>query len=146
LSSDTNDLSSDTNGLSSDSSAQDLEGRKASSAMPERDVHGRVISTSLRLPIIDNLNNLTPEYQQVLFSIACDAREKQRMAKDSMQNLIVQLCAEHFMTLNSLAAVLNRKPDAVRQQYLSSMVKKGILLLAFPQTPTHEKQAYTSNK
>jgi predicted HTH transcriptional regulator/outer membrane murein-binding lipoprotein Lpp len=146
LSSDTNDLSSDTNGLSSDSSAQDLEGRRASSAMPERDVHGRVISTSLRLPIIDNLNNLTPEYQQVLFSIACDAREKQRMAKDSMQNLIVQLCAEHFMTLNSLAAVLNRKPDAVRQQYLSSMVKKGILLLAFPQTPTHEKQAYTSNK
>ncbi|TBM17933.1 hypothetical protein EYY86_05060 [Hafnia paralvei] len=114
--------------------------------MPERDAHGRVISTSLRLPIIDNLNNLTPEYQQVLFSIACDAREKQRMAKDSMQNLIIQLCAEHFMTLNSLAAVLNRKPDAVRQQYLSSMVKKGILLLAFPQTPTHEKQAYTSNK
>ncbi|EOV3780694.1 RNA-binding domain-containing protein [Klebsiella pneumoniae] len=143
-SSDTNDLSSDTNDLSSDTNEQVKDVRKGSAGTLNRDQHGRVISDSLRLPIIDNIHNLTPDYQQVLFDIACDARQKQRMAKDTMQSLIVQLCAEHFMTLNALAVVLNRKPDAVRQQYLSAMVKSGVLVLAFPQTPTHEKQAYTS--
>ncbi|MEB5888929.1 RNA-binding domain-containing protein [Enterobacter roggenkampii] len=143
-SSDTNDTSSDTNDLSSDTNEQVKEVRKGSAGTLNRDQHGRVISDSLRLPIIDNIHNLTPDYQQVLFDIACDARQKQRMAKDTMQSLIVQLCAEHFMTLNALAVVLNRKPDAVRQQYLSAMVKSGVLVLAFPQTPTHEKQAYTS--
>lgn len=143
-SSDTNDTSSDTNDLSSDTNGQVKDVRKGSAGTINRDQHGRVISDSLRLPIIDNIHNLTPDYQQVLFDIACDARQKQRMAKDSMQSLIVQLCAEHFMTLNALAVVLNRKPDAVRQQYLSAMVKSGVLVLAFPQTPTHEKQAYTS--
>lgn len=143
-SSDTNDTSSDTNDLSSDTNEQVKDVRKGSAGTLNRDQHGRVISDSLRLPIIDNIHNLTPDYQQVLFDIACDARQKQRMAKDSMQSLIVQLCAEHFMTLNALAVVLNRKPDAVRQQYLSAMVKSGVLVLAFPQTPTHEKQAYTS--
>ena len=143
-SSDTNDTSSDTNDLSSDTNGQVKDVRKGSAGTLNRDQHGRVLSDSLRLPIIDNIHNLTPDYQQVLFDIACDARQKQRMAKDSMQSLIVQLCAEHFMTLNALAVVLNRKPDAVRQQYLSAMVKSGVLVLAFPQTPTHEKQAYTS--
>jgi len=143
-SSDTNDTSSDTNDLSSDTNEQVKDVRKGSAGTLNRDQHGRVISDSLRLPIIDNIHNLTPDYQQVLFNIACDARQKQRMAKDTMQSLIVQLCAEHFMTLNALAVVLNRKPDAVRQQYLSAMVKSGVLVLAFPQTPTHEKQAYTS--
>ncbi|HHP1263334.1 TPA: RNA-binding domain-containing protein [Enterobacter roggenkampii] len=143
-SSDTNDTSSDTNDLSSDTNEQVKDVRKGSAGTLNRDQHGRVISDSLRLPIIDNIHNLTPDYQQVLFDIACDARQKQRMAKDAMQSLIVQLCAEHFMTLNALAVVLNRKPDAVRQQYLSAMVKSGVLVLAFPQTPTHEKQAYTS--
>ena len=143
-SSDTNDTSSDTNDLSSDTNEQVKDVRKGSAGTLNRDQHGRVISDSLRLPIIDNIHNLTPDYQQVLFDIACDARQKQRMAKDTMQSLIVQLCAEHFMTLNALAVVLNRKPDAVRQQYLSAMVKSGVLVLAFPQTPTHEKQAYTS--
>ncbi|HDY7362170.1 TPA: putative DNA binding domain-containing protein [Klebsiella pneumoniae] len=143
-SSDTNDTSSDTNDLSSDTNEQVKDVRKGSAGTLNRDQHGRVLSDSLRLPIIDNIHNLTPDYQQVLFDIACDARQKQRMAKDTMQSLIVQLCAEHFMTLNALAVVLNRKPDAVRQQYLSAMVKSGVLVLAFPQTPTHEKQAYTS--
>ncbi|MHB9330624.1 RNA-binding domain-containing protein [Phytobacter ursingii] len=145
-SSDTNEQSSDTNELSSDTNGHAQDGRKPSSAMLDRDRHGRLISASLRLPIIDNVLNLTPEYQQVLFDLACDARQKQRMAREAMQQLIVKLCAEHFMTLNALAVVLNRKPDAVRQQYLSVMVKSGVLLLAFPQTPTHEKQAYTSRK
>lgn len=143
-SSDTNDTSSDTNDLSSDTNEQVKDARKGSAGKLNRDQHGRVISDSLRLPIIDNIHYLTPDYQQVLFDIACDARQKQRMAKDTMQSLIVKLCAEHFMTLNALAVVLNRKPDAVRQQYLSAMVKSGVLVLAFPQTPTHEKQAYTS--
>lgn len=143
-SSDTNDTSSDTNDLSSDTNEQVKDVRKGSAGTLNRDQHGRVLSDSLRLPIIDNIHNLTPDYQQALFDIACDARQKQRMAKDTMQSLIVQLCAEHFMTLNALAVVLNRKPDAVRQQYLSAMVKSGVLVLAFPQTPTHEKQAYTS--
>ena len=146
VSSDINRISSDTNGLSSDTNEYVKDVRKGSTSMLDRDQHGRVISDSLRLPIIDNIHNLTPDYQQVLFDIACDARQKQRMAKDAMQSLIVKLCAEHFMTLNALAVVLNRKPDAVRQQYLSAMVKSGVLMLAFPQTPTHEKQAYTSRK
>ncbi|MGV3346804.1 RNA-binding domain-containing protein [Enterobacteriaceae bacterium LUAb1] len=145
-SSDTNSRSSDTNSRSSDTNEHIKDVRKGSTGMLDRDQHGRVISASLRLPIIDNIHNLAPDYQQVLFDIACDARQKQRMAKEAMQSLIVKLCEGHFMTLNALAVVLNRKPDAVRQQYLSAMVKSGVLVLAFPQTPTHEKQAYTSGK
>ncbi|AJJ63827.1 putative transcriptional regulator [Yersinia intermedia] len=156
MSSDTNAPSSDINAPSSDTSApsSDTNGSDTSSLNFDtgdnknngstRDMYGRLVSISLRLPIIDNVNKLNDEYCSQLYQLADEARNKSRMARPAMQELIIKICSEHFITLNALALILNRRPDAVRQQYLSSMVKGELLFLAFPQTPTHEKQAYTS--
>jgi len=46
------------------------------------------------------------------------------------------------VALSSLAELVNRDPDALRQQYLKPLTKEGALRLAFPTAPTHAKQAY----
>ncbi|WP_241569514.1 RNA-binding domain-containing protein [Rosenbergiella collisarenosi] len=156
LSSDTKGLSSDINGMSSDTKALSSDILSPSTDSPlivdgdscnttkSRDNNGRLLSSSIRLPIIDNIEYLSSSYKDKLFSDAFLARNNSRINKDVMQEIIIKLCCESFITLNTLAVILCRKPDAVRQTYLSKMVKDGKLFLAFPQTPTHEKQAYTS--
>jgi ribosomal 50S subunit-associated protein YjgA (DUF615 family) len=49
-----------------------------------------------------------------------------------------------FFTLRCLAELVNRKPDTLRDQYLKTLVRQRQLNLAFPKTPNHERQAYTT--
>lgn len=110
-----------------------------------RDEHGRLYSDKLNLPIIDDISKLDPIFKNHLYNIANDARNKKRLDPDIMENLILTLCSEQFFTIGVLAEVLNRKPEALRRGYLSNMIKNQKLCLAFPTTPTHEKQAYRTN-
>ena len=67
------------------------------------------------------------------------------MARERMQEVIITLCRDYYLTLHVLATLLNRSPDALRQQHLKGMVKSRRILLAFPSKPTHERQAYKTN-
>ena len=62
-----------------------------------------------------------------------------------MQSIIINVCSEHYVSRPVLSELLNRSSDALRQSYLTSMIKSGQLSYAFPQQPTHLKQGYISS-
>lgn len=112
-----------------------------------RDHLGRLISEHLDAPIIDDLNILNIDFKTKLEQIAELPRTKAKLGTQQMEQVLMQLCQDQFLTLSVLAALVQRNPDGLRQQYLSKMVKAKTITLAFPTKPTHEKQAYrTRNK
>ena len=123
-------------------------GLKEPSSIPNgsyRDEMGRLCSDRLDFPIIDNLMELSEDFRESLYVLAHEARTKQRLSLEVMQHIILRLCTEHFFTISALGELLNRKAEPLRKRYLSPMVKANQLSLAFPTTPTHEKQAYRTN-
>jgi hypothetical protein len=59
-----------------------------------------------------------------------------------MEQVILALCKGQYLAISVLSALLNRNPDALRQQHIRRLVQANKLVLAFPTKPTHEKQAY----
>ena len=104
------------------------------------------MTDQLSLPVIDSLSELSEELRTRLETIAFEPRNKGRLNKEKMENVIIEVCKKHFITLQVLASLLNRSPEALRNQYLTPMVRSKKLELAFPQTPTHERQAYKTGK
>ncbi len=107
-----------------------------------RDSQGRFLHDRLHLPLIDNLDNLAIPFRHRLESLAEEPRTKGKLDREVMVEVIKKVCSGHFVTLRSLATLLDRKPNALREGYLSKLVKARDLKLAFPTTPNHELQAY----
>lgn len=108
----------------------------------ERDSKGRLLTPHLDAPVIDDLAVLEESFRKSLEKLAEEPRQKERPGANHMERVILALCSDQFLTLSTLAQLVNRNPDGLRQQYLSKMVKSGEMLLAFPTKPTHERQAY----
>ena len=115
-------------------------------ARERRDPDGCLLSEQLDAPVIDVLDRLTAEFRAALESIAADPRARGRIPADEMRRAILSVCTGHYVALNSLAELMNRDPDALRQQYLRPLTKQGKLRLAFPTVPTHAKQAYRASE
>ena len=112
---------------------------------PQRNSDGCLLSDHFDAPLIDTLETLSPKLLQTLQALAQEPRQRGRMPRAQMQEVIRDLCCNHYLTLNVLASLLNRSPDALRQQYLNGMVKNKTMRLAFPSKPTHERQAYKAH-
>ncbi|GIK26220.1 MAG: hypothetical protein BroJett006_24660 [Betaproteobacteria bacterium] len=110
----------------------------------QRDPRGRLISPHLDAPIIDDLALLDQDFRAILEHLAEEPRQKRLVSSERMEQVILALCSDQFITLSALALLLDRNADGLRQRYLSKMVRDGQVVLAFPTTPTHEKQAYRS--
>jgi hypothetical protein len=110
---------------------------------PKRDEMGRLISDKFHLHFVETIDALTPEFRAGLESIAALPRSKKRMERTEFEDLIVRVCEGHYITIGSLARILNRGERTLRQDYLSKLCKEQRLRRAFPDTPNHEKQAYT---
>jgi ATP-dependent DNA helicase RecG len=108
-----------------------------------RDDMGRLIAEKFHLPFVDSVVALSPEFRASLEAIAALPRSKGRMERKEFEDLIVEICDGHFITISSLAIILNRGERTLRQDYLSKLCKEQRLRRAFPDTPNHEKQAYT---
>lgn len=109
-----------------------------------RDSDGCLLSSLINTPIVDDLQQISLGLLAELEKRAIDARNKQRLLPKRMEEIILSVCRERYLTLNVLAALLSRNPDTLRKSYLDGMVKTGRICRAFPMTPTHEKQAYKS--
>jgi ATP-dependent DNA helicase RecG len=114
----------------------------SSNSTGQRDINGCLIASQLPLPIIDNLEQLSDSFRQNLELLAEEPRSKRRIDRERLIEVILQICLGHFVTLSSLAKLVDRQPDTLRDQYLSKLVRERTLSLAFPTTPTHERQAY----
>lgn len=108
----------------------------------ERDANGCLMSSHLDAPLVDSLDKLKPDFRDYLETLAAEPRAKQRLSKEIMIAVITAICNDQFVTLTALAKLVNRHPDGLRQQHLSTMVRNRQVRLAFPTKPTHEKQAY----
>src|SRR5690554_1872979 len=108
----------------------------------ERDEHGYLHSEQLPLPVINDLAALSSELRQRLEGLASLPREKKKMSREAFEEVVLTVCEGHYLTLQVLAELLNRQPASLRNSYLSPMVRDKALTLAFPTTPTHERQAY----
>jgi ATP-dependent DNA helicase RecG len=106
-----------------------------------RDEKGRLVSDHLDAPVIDDVRYIDPEYLKLLLSMTEETTDG-RLPKQVMRRIILHICSGQYIPLSILAYFLNRSPDALRKQHLTEMVRDRQLVLAFPATPTHEKQAY----
>lgn len=137
-SSEYSELSSESSSSSSEylGTGPHAEGRGA------RDNVGRLLSDHLDAPVIDDLDRLDGDYRRRLEEIASEPRLKGNLNKTRMQEVLLSLARGQYLTLSVLASLVSRNSDSLRQQYLSPMVRAGLLVMAFPSKPTHEKQAY----
>ena len=108
----------------------------------QRDAHGRIITEHLSLPIIDNLETVSITLKKELEKLAAEPQEKKRLSPKVMENVFLELCRGHYLSLQVLADLVHRNPDFIRKDYLSALIKNKKLSMAFPTTPTHERQAY----
>ncbi|WP_106495818.1 hypothetical protein [Lentibacillus sp. Marseille-P4043] len=63
-----------------------------------------------------------------------------------MNELILKLCQIKALTLQELSDLLDRKPEPLRKNYLSKLVKDEKLELLYPDQINHPKQAYITTK
>ncbi len=84
------------------------------------------------------------EHYAALLAIAAPVREKGRANKDLVQRTILALCTERALDLRTLADLLNRRPDSVRNHYIAPMLKAGLLRARHPKQPNHPAQAYSA--
>jgi ATP-dependent DNA helicase RecG len=76
--------------------------------------------------------------------IAEPVRRSPRMEPRKLEQVIVQLCQNQWLTVREIGRLLNRNADGLRSRYLVSMVAQGVLKLRFPDKPNHSDQAYRS--
>ena len=111
-----------------------------------RDPDGCLISEQLSLPVVDDLEPLSQALRSRLEGIAAEPRAKGKVDRQVLIDVVLQLGQGRFATLRSLAELVHRKPDTLQDQYLKMLVRQRQLNLAFPTTPNHERQAYTTVK
>jgi hypothetical protein len=105
---------------------------------------GCLISPHLDAPIIDDLDLLDTQLRLTLEQLAQKPRRKLRLDPTVMETIILDICRERYVTRNVLAKLLQRNPETLRKSYIDRLVKSRKIHLAFPGTPTHEKQSYRS--
>ncbi len=82
------------------------------------------------------------EHYKRLQLIAAPVREKGRTSKELVEQIILELCSQHYLQLRTLAELLGRGPDSIRNHYVSPMLERGLLKLRYPEQPNHPQQAY----
>lgn len=79
-----------------------------------------------------------------LRALAASVAVKGKVPVDEMRRTIQELCKGRYLGLQALAELLNRKPQNLRNKYLTPMVRDGELRLRYPDAPTRPDQAYTT--
>ncbi len=140
-----NDTSLANNGTSlanSDASLANSDTSLANNDNGERDNDGCLISKHINHPIVDNLEIISNDLKSRLFELAVEVRTKKRISPEAVNKIILDICSERYITIAVLAEILQRKPETLRGQYLTKLVKLRQLVMAFPKTPSDPRQAY----
>jgi len=95
---------------------------------------------------VDDLEALSKAFCSRLEAMASEPRAKGKVDRQVLIDVVMSLCQVRLTTLRCLAELVNRKPDTLRDQYLKTLYRQRQLNLAFPKTPNHERQAYTTVK
>ncbi|MDF2867331.1 MAG: transcriptional regulator [Gammaproteobacteria bacterium] len=82
------------------------------------------------------------EDYEKLKNIALRIRVTGKTDQALLQETILKLCANHYLTIKQLAELLNRKPESLRKHYINPMVDKKLLELRYSDKLNHPQQAY----
>jgi ATP-dependent DNA helicase RecG len=82
------------------------------------------------------------EHYERLIEIASPVREKRRVSKEIVEEVILKLCRGQYLQLRTLAKLLNRDSDSIRNHYITPMLEKRLLRSKYPDQPNHPNQAY----
>lgn len=85
------------------------------------------------------------QFDPALLVIAEQARAKDRLTPESMQEVLTALCAVRELSLDEIGRLLQRNARGIRNRHLRPMVQSGRMQLRFPDEPNHPKQAYRTN-
>lgn len=61
---------------------------------------------------------------------------------DKAAEAVLALCRNHDLTPDEIAKALGRSVSTVRRHYLRELIRSGRLLLLYPESPNHPRQAY----
>lgn len=86
------------------------------------------------------------EHFATLREIAAPVRDRGRAQKQVVRKVLLKLCSRNFLTLRTLAELLNRSPDSIRNHYLTPMLAEGLVELRFPDSPNHPNQGYRTRR
>ncbi len=84
----------------------------------------------------------TNQLYEHLTEIAAPVRQKGRAEKELVKKVILKLCTSDYLSLRTLAELLGREPDSIRNHYVNPMLSEGLLQLKYPQLSNHPQQAY----
>lgn len=90
-----------------------------------------------------NIDNFLHKENQFLHIIAEPARKKRRLAPQDMEQLILKLCEDRWLSRKQLSELLNRNPDNL-SRFLTPLVDRGLLLMKYPEKPNRVDQTYKS--
>lgn len=83
------------------------------------------------------------EHYQKLLQIAEPIRSKKKVKdRQLVEKIILEICSEHFLSLQTIADILKRKRDSIRNHYINRMLDNGLLEAKYPSHPNHPHQAY----
>lgn len=86
--------------------------------------------------------HFSAEQESRLMELAAEARSKGKIPKSIMELTILELCNNEWLSLRTLARLLGRDPDSLRNHYINPMLKDGRLQARVPGKPNHPNQAY----
>jgi hypothetical protein len=81
-----------------------------------------------------------------LIALAAPMRESGTVPKAQAEDIILALCSQQWLTLRTLARLLDRAPDSLRNHYINPMLRDGRLRARVPGSPNHPGQAYQTNE
>ena len=113
---------------------------------PNLDENGRIKHSRFSFPFIEKLETLEEGFRCRLEKLASKPREKKSIPKAEMQQVILELCQEQYISVNALSELVNRELGTLRGQYLKPLKDEGKLAMAFPRTPNDPRQAYLTIK
>ena len=86
------------------------------------------------------------EQEARLTALAAPMRELGKVPKAQAEDIILALCSREWLTLRTLARLLDRAPDSLRNHYINPMLRDGRLRARVPGKPNHPGQAYKTNE
>jgi ATP-dependent DNA helicase RecG len=89
---------------------------------------------------------LSADEMEILTRIAAPARASKQLPPEIIEQTILELCQDRWLTRIELGQLMDRNPDGLRSRFLSQMVRHNILRLRYPDKPNRTDQAYTAAK
>ncbi|MDD1728079.1 MAG: AAA family ATPase, partial [Methanospirillum sp.] len=85
-----------------------------------------------------------PDILPELQGIAKPVFSTGKASKELIEETIIRLCEDRFLTIDELATLLNRNKNSLRSRYISQMIVDGRLIQKYRNVPSHPNQKYTT--